>query len=37
MNSGSWDTVIVGGAVIGSSVAYWLSENPDYDGSVLVV
>ncbi len=37
MNSGSWDTVIVGGAVIGSSVAYWLSENPDYDGTVLVV
>ena len=37
MNSGSWDTVIVGGAVIGSSVAYWLSENPNYDGTVLVV
>ena len=37
MNSGSWDTVIIGGAVIGSSVAYWLSENPDYDGTVLVV
>ena len=32
-----YDTVIVGGAALGSSVAYWLSENPDYDGSVLVV
>jgi len=32
-----YDTVIVGGAVMGSSVAYWLSENPDFDGPVLVV
>ena len=31
------DTVVIGGAVMGSSVAYWLSQNPDYDGSVLVV
>ncbi|MBQ91252.1 MAG: FAD-dependent oxidoreductase [Acidimicrobiaceae bacterium] len=35
--AGHYDTVIVGGAVHGSSVAYWLSENPDYDGTVLVV
>ena len=33
----AYDTVIVGGAVMGSSVAYWLSENPDFDGPVLVV
>ncbi len=33
----AYDTVIVGGAVMGSSLAYWLSENPDYDGTVLVV
>lgn len=33
----SYDIVIVGGAVIGSSVAYWLSQNPDFDGSILVV
>lgn len=33
----SYDIVIVGGAVIGSSVAYWLTENPDFDGSILVV
>lgn len=33
----SYDVVIVGGAVIGSSVAYFLMANPDFDGSVLVV
>jgi len=32
-----WDVVIVGGAVIGSSVAYFLTENTGFDGSVLVV
>ena len=36
MNS-SYDVVIVGGAVIGSSVAYFLMSNPDFTGSVLVV
>lgn len=33
----SYDVVIVGGAVIGSAVAYYLTANPDFDGSVLVV
>jgi glycine/D-amino acid oxidase-like deaminating enzyme len=33
----SYDVVIVGGAVIGSAVAYFLTANPDFDGSVLVV
>ena len=33
----SYDTVIVGGAVIGSAVAYFLGEDPDYDGRVAVV
>ena len=33
----SYDVVIVGGAVIGSSVAYFLTANPDFHGSVLVV
>ena len=33
----SYDIVIVGGAVIGSSIAYWLSEDMGFDGSVLVV
>ena len=32
-----YDTVIVGGAVMGSSLAYWLSEDPGHDGTVLVV
>lgn len=33
----SYDVVIVGGAVMGSSTAFWLSENEAFDGSVLVV
>ncbi|TCP44327.1 NAD(P)/FAD-dependent oxidoreductase [Rhodovulum marinum] len=33
----SHDVVIVGGAVIGSSVAYHLAANPDFDGTILVV
>ncbi len=32
-----YDVVIVGGAIMGSSVAWFLTENPDFDGSVLVV
>ena len=33
----SYDVVIVGGAVIGSAVAYFLTANPDFDGSVLII
>ncbi len=33
----AYDVVIVGGAIMGSSLAWWLTENPDFDGSVLVV
>jgi len=33
----SYDVVIVGGAMYGSSVAWFLSDNPGFDGSVLVV
>ncbi len=33
----SYDVVIVGGAMYGSSVAWFLTDNPDFDGSVLVV
>lgn len=33
----SYDVIIVGGAMYGSSVAWWLSRNPDFNGSVLVV
>lgn len=32
-----YDVVIVGGAVIGSAVAYFLAANPDFGGSILVV
>ena len=32
-----YDVVIVGGAMYGSSVAWWLSQHPDFDGSILVV
>jgi len=33
----NYDVVIVGGAMYGSSVAWWLTENTDFDGSILVV
>lgn len=33
----TYDVVIVGGAMLGSSTAWFLADNPDFDGSVLVV
>lgn len=33
----TYDVVIIGGAIIGSSVAWFLSNNPSFDGSILVV
>ena len=33
----SYDVVIVGGAMMGASTAWWLTEDPDFRGSVLVV
>lgn len=33
----SYDVVIIGGAIMGSSTAWFLSDNPDFSGSVLVV
>ena len=33
----AYDVVIVGGAIMGSSTAWFLAENPDFDGTVLVV
>ena len=33
----SYDVVIIGGAMLGSSVAWFLSSNPDFTGSILVV
>lgn len=33
----NYDVVIVGGAIYGSAVAWFLTENPDFDGTILVV
>lgn len=33
----SYDVVIIGGAIMGSSAAWFLSDSKDFDGSVLVV
>jgi len=33
----TYDVIIIGGAMYGSSVAWFLSNNPDFDGSILVV
>ena len=33
----SYDVVIIGGAMLGSAVAWFLADNPDFNGSVLVV
>lgn len=34
---GKYDIVIIGGAIMGSSTAWFLTDNPDFDGSILVV
>lgn len=33
----SYDVVIVGGAIMGSSCAWWLARNPDFSGRILVI
>lgn len=33
----SCDVLVVGGAMIGSSIAWWLSRDPDFNGRVIVV
>ncbi len=33
----TYDVVIVGGAIFGSSLAWWLTQTPGFDGRVLVV
>ena len=33
----SYDVIIIGGAMIGSSVAWWTARNPDFTGRILVV
>jgi len=37
MAENSYDIVIIGGAMIGSSIAWHLATNPDFNGKVLVV
>ncbi len=37
MSDRSYDVVIIGGAAVGSSCAYWVSENSDFDGTVVVI
>ena len=37
MNHSSYDVVIVGGAIYGSSLAWWLTQMAGFDGKVLVV
>ena len=32
-----YDVVVIGGAIMGSSTAWFLTDNPDFDGSILVV
>ena len=33
----TYDVVIVGGAIMGASTAWFLADNPDFDGRILVV
>jgi FAD-dependent oxidoreductase domain-containing protein 1 len=33
----TYDVIIIGGAVMGSSTAYFLASNPDFTGKILVV
>src|SRR5437763_9987087 len=37
MGSGSYDVVIVGGAAVGSSIAYFLTHDLGFSGSVAVI
>src|SRR5947199_4396217 len=37
MGSGTYDVVIVGGAVVGSAVAYFLTHDLGFSGSVAVI
>src|SRR5947199_7063714 len=37
MGSGTYDVVIVGGAVVGSAVAYFLTHDLGFSGSIAVI
>jgi glycine/D-amino acid oxidase-like deaminating enzyme len=32
-----YDVIIIGGAIMGSSTAWFLSQNPDFNGTILVI
>ena len=34
---GTYDIVIIGGAMMGATVAWWLTRHPDFDGRLLVI
>ena len=36
-NKSTYDVIIIGGAIMGSSTAWFLTDNPDFDGNVLVI
>lgn len=36
-NPSSYDVIIVGGAIYGSSLAWWLTNTPGFDGTIAVV
>ena len=33
----SYDIVIIGGAMVGSSIAFWTSRDPDFKGRIAVI
>lgn len=33
----AYDVIVIGGAIMGSATAFFLSQNDDFDGSVLVI
>ncbi|MFT5175013.1 MAG: glycine/D-amino acid oxidase-like deaminating enzyme [Gammaproteobacteria bacterium] len=36
-NEKTYDVVVIGGAMIGSSIAFWLTRDPTFQGRVLVI
>ncbi|MGB1209357.1 MAG: FAD-dependent oxidoreductase, partial [Paracoccaceae bacterium] len=36
-NHTQYDVIIIGGAIMGASTAWWLTQTPDFNGRVLVI